>query len=243
MTAPLSCDQLQQLLAQSLSPDASSRKSSEQTLTAAQSSPGHALVVLRLISEVNAPQSSPIRQSAAVHFKNLVKKGWHPDEDDAAAKAISHALTSQDRIMIKNNLVELMCTVPPQIQSQIGESIALIASSDFPKQWDHLLPNLIAKLNIASNVDWDVVSGVLLTANSIFKRFRYVQRSDELYADILYVLNLLQEPLTKLFSALVGILESAATGLKDKVNALNALRTTCRIFYSLNYQVSTFLYD
>ena len=82
-------------------------------------------------------------------------------------------------------------------------------------------------------MNWDVVNGVLLTANSIFKRFRYVQRSDALYADILYVLNLLQEPLTKLFLGLIGLLE---TGDK-KVECLEALRSVCRIFYSLNYQV------
>lgn len=127
-----------------------------------------------------------------------------------------------------------MCTVPPQIQSQIGESIALIASSDFPNQWENLLPDLIGRINLSSSVNWDVVNGVLLTANSIFKRFRYVQRSDALYADILYVLNLLQEPLTKSFLGLVGLSE---TGDK-KVECLKALRSVCRIFYSLNYQVS-----
>lgn len=131
-----------------------------------------------------------------------------------------------------------MCTVPPAIQSQIGEAIALIASSDFPKQWDNLLPDLIGRLNLTSQpIHWDVILGVLLTMNSIFKRFRYVQRSDALYEDILYVLVRLQEPITKLFLGLVGMLE----GVNEKVECLAALRSTCRIFYSLNYQVSVFL--
>lgn len=149
-------------------------------------------------------------------------------------------IPAQDRLLIKTHLVELMCTVPKQIQSQIGESIALIAESDFPKQWENLLPDLISRITVVGpNIDWDVMNGVLLTANSIFKRFRYVQRSDELYADILYVLNLIQEPLTKLFLGLVGVLEGGSGGgLKEKVDCLAALRSTCRIFYSLNYQVS-----
>ncbi|KAL7519691.1 hypothetical protein ACHAWX_004448 [Stephanocyclus meneghinianus] len=236
MTAPLSAPQLQSLLSQSLSADASTRKASEQTLLQAQSAPGHALVVLRLISELTLPDATPVRQAAAVHFKNLVKKGWEPDEDDKSAQNL---LPPSDRSIIKNNLVELMCTVPPQIQSQIGESISLIASTDFPSQWENLLPNLITRLDITNSPDvhWDVVNGVLLTANSIFKRFRYVQRSDALYADILYVLNLLQEPLTKLFLNLVTRLESGgAQQQASTVSCLQALRTTCRIFYSLNYQ-------
>ena len=229
-------DQLRQFLSQSLSPDASIRKNAERALLAAQSLPGHALTVLRVVSTSlgNNNADLPVRQSAAVHFKNMVKKGWAPDEEeDHDGKQF--LIPESDRTLIKDNLVSLMCTVPPQLQSQCSESIALIASTDFPSKWDNLLPNLIAKFG---DPNWDVVNGVLLTANSILKRFRYVQRSDALYADILYVLTRLQEPLTQVFTSITSQLDSAqlANNIPELTARLAALRSINRIFYSLNYQ-------
>jgi exportin-2 (importin alpha re-exporter) len=88
-----------------------------------------------------------------------------------------------------------MCEVPPNIQSQCSESISLIAAVDYPAKWDNLLPMLVQKFGSS---DIRVVNGVLLTANSLFKPFRYVQRSDKLYSDILYSLKHIQEPLLNL---------------------------------------------
>eukprot|EP00581_Thalassiosira_minuscula_P013061 CAMPEP_0183727082 /NCGR_PEP_ID=MMETSP0737-20130205/24807_1 /TAXON_ID=385413 /ORGANISM="Thalassiosira miniscula, Strain CCMP1093" /LENGTH=929 /DNA_ID=CAMNT_0025958619 /DNA_START=28 /DNA_END=2817 /DNA_ORIENTATION=- len=225
-------DQLRQFLSQSLSPDAPTRKNAERALLAARPTPGHALAVLRVVSESSGNNAAdlPIRQAAAVHFKNMVKKGWAPDEDDDGKQFL---IPDSDRTLIKNNLVSLMCTVPPQLQSQCSESIALIAATDFPSKWDNLLSDLIAKFGDAN---WDVVNGVLLTANSILKRFRYVQRSDALYADILYVLQRLQEPLTQLFTSVVSQLGTAGLNPLQLTARLQALRSINRIFYSLNYQ-------
>mmetsp|Transcript_22644 Transcript_22644/g.47061 ORF Transcript_22644/g.47061 Transcript_22644/m.47061 type:complete len:1004 (+) Transcript_22644:128-3139(+) len=237
----LSQDQLRDILSRSLSPDAAARQHAENALLASQTAPGHCITVLRLVAS-NEAADGPVRQAAAVHFKNMVKKGWapnsggpHGDDHDADAEFRKHAVPAQDRDVMKNHLVELMCTVPPQIQVQLGESISLIAASDFPSQWDNLLPDLISRLD---NRDWSVVNGVLVTANSIFKRFRYVQRSDALYKDILYVLHRFQEPLTELFKAINAQLDAFTAGnnVAELRPRLAALRTICRIFYSLNYQ-------
>ena len=233
-------DQLRQILSQSLSPDKATRQNAERALLSTQSSPGHALVVLRVVSgapsgDPNAAADLPVRQAAAVHFKNMVKGGWAPDEDDDGGRGLRYVIPESDRSLIKDNLVSLMCTVPPRLQSQCSESIAIIASSDFPARWDNLLGDLMSKF---SDPDWYVVNGVLLTANSILKRFRYVQRSDALYADILYVLQRLQEPLTRLFVGITSRLDGAeaAGDVAGLVAQLSALRSINRIFYSLNYQ-------
>ena len=230
-------DQLRQVFSQSLSPDGNTRKNAEASLLQARSTQGHALAVLRVVSTSSSSNDMPIRQGAAVHFKNMVKKGWAPDpEDDAhSGGGTLFTIPDSDRQLIKDNLVSLMCTVPPQLQSQCSESIALIAATDFPSKWDNLLTDLIAKFG---DPNWDVVNGVLLTANSILKRFRYVQRSDALYADILYVLQRLQEPLTKLFVSITTTLDAPnmANNIPELTKRLEALRSIDRIFYSLNYQ-------
>ena len=226
-------DQLRRIFAQSLSPDAATRRNAESGLIAAQSSAGHALAVLRVVSASTGNSDDlPVRQSAAVHFKNMIKSSWAPDEDGEGKRIL---VPDSDRTLIKNNLVSLMCTIPPQLQSQCSESIAIIAATDFPSKWDNLLTDLMEKFG---DGNWDVVNGVLLTANSILKRFRYVQRSDALYADILYVLARLQEPLTRLFIAITSQLENAqlTNNAPELAARLRALRSINRIFYSLNYQ-------
>jgi len=236
MTQQLTIEQLQTVLSQTLSPDAQTRKTAEGHLTAAQKFPGHPLSVLQLMASANgnagAAVGLTVLQSAAVHFKNIVKKGWDAENEDGTDGI---TITDHDRNLIKSHLVELMCTAPPQIQAQCSEAISLIAAVDFPKKWDNLLPELIQKFN---SPDPNIVNGVLATANSIFKRFRYINRSEELYADILYVLERIQAPLLTLFKT-TGQAVDAYTSANDKqklVPLFQSLRYMCRIFYSLNWQ-------
>jgi exportin-2 (importin alpha re-exporter) len=125
-----------------------------------------------------------------------------------------------------------MCTVPSQIQSQFSEAIALIATIDFPKKWDNLLNDLIQKFH---SPDPNIVSGVLLTLSSILKRFKQQVKSDELYADLAYVLERLQEPLLTLLKSLSVAVDSYANDANKLKPIFASLRSICRIFYSLNY--------
>lgn len=142
-------------------------------------------------------------------------------------------ISPQDRHTIKSHLVQLMCTVPPRIQSQASEAIALIAKVDYPAQWDNLLPELVQQFGSS---DPAVVNGVLKTANSIFKSFRYVGRTDELYKVILYTLERIQAPLLTLFIETGKAVDAFAGDPAQLTPRLEALRTMNRIFFSLNYQ-------
>ena len=201
----------------------------EQRLTEAQKIDGHPLVVLHIVASDSAADAA-VRQAAAVHFKNICKKGWD-EHSEHGTEGIT--ISATDRNLIKNHLVDLMCTVPPQIQAQCSEAISLIAKVDFPKNWDNLLPDLIQRFN---SPDPNVVSGVLVTANSILRRFRYVQRSDDLYRDILYVLERLQAPLLTLFIQTGKAIEATPNDPAQLKPRFASLRSMCRIFYSLNWQ-------
>lgn len=221
--------QLRTVLAQTLVPNADARKAAEEQLSQAQKVSGHPLEVLRLIANKNETDAN-VQQAAAVHFKNIVKKGWNEDAEDGTDGI---QISLNDRNLIKSNLVELMCTVPPKIQSQCSEAISLIAAVDYPKKWDNLLPELLQKFQ---SEDQTVVNGCLETANSIFKRFRYINRSDELYEDILYTLGKLQEPLLIMFKATGQKVEAYKNDLRNLLPVMKTLHSLCGIFYSLNYQ-------
>ena len=134
---------------------------------------------------------------------------------------------------MKKHLVELMCSLPPQLKAQCSESISIIAEVDFPKNWQNLLPELVQKFN---SPDPAIVQGVLLTASSIIKRFRYVQKSDDLYRDILYVLERMQEPLLILFKTTAQAVTGMANDVAQLKPRFESLRLICRIFFSLNWQ-------
>lgn len=221
---------LAQVIEGTLSSVPATRNAAEAHLNEAMKHPSHGLDVLRLISSANGANPA-VLQAAAVHFKNMVKHGWDESKDPEDRKGIS--ISPQDRETIKDNVVELMCTVPPQIQAQISEGISLIAEQDFPERWMNLLDTLVQKLN---SPDMAVVNGVLATANSIFKRFRYVRRTDELYKVIIHSLQKFQEPLLILFVQTGKAIEGFANDKAQLVPRVESLRTMARIFYSLNYQ-------
>mmetsp|Transcript_61393 Transcript_61393/g.73848 ORF Transcript_61393/g.73848 Transcript_61393/m.73848 type:complete len:977 (+) Transcript_61393:114-3044(+) len=225
MAHQIQLDQLPTLLERTLSPQDNIRKDAERNLTEVQKLPGFSLQILNLVASVTNPN---IRLSAAVIFKNFVKHNWDANSDSAAIE-----IGQSDRNTIKTHLVQLMCEVPVQVQKQCSESISLIAAVDFPMNWQSLLPELISKFD---SQNMQVLNGVLLSANSILKSFRYVERSDALYQDILFALKYLQEPILKLFQKLGKEIDTLAGNAVELKGRFQALCTLCRIFFSLNYQ-------
>ena len=136
-----------------------------------------------------------------------------------------------------------MCNVPPAVQRQLSEALSIISKSDFPAKWTELLPELVSKFSMQ---DFTVTNGVLTTTNSVMKRFRWQVKSDELFTELKYCLEQLQDPLTKLFTAtaqqVLALSSNPAAGgspeaYRQLMPMMAALRTMSRIFYSLHWQV------
>lgn len=159
----------------------------------------------------------------------------------------------EERAKIKEHIVELMLRAPPKIQAQISEALSIISSHDFPAKWLDLLPQLVSKMGAAmaqapGSLDLAVLTGVLQTANSIFKRFRHAMKSEALWTELKYCLDGFVPPLLEVLKALgemVGQCAAAASGPEAAVDpqvkaTLLALvqgqRLVCRIFFSLNWQ-------
>ena len=51
----------------------------------------------------------------------------------------NYGLLLDEVMTIKKELIGLMTSVPPIIQSQLGEAIGIIAESDFYEKWDTLV--------------------------------------------------------------------------------------------------------
>lgn len=200
--------------------------------------PSYVQIVLQLISTPSGPQDMVIQQAAAVHFRNVIKKAWVPPENlDEDQEDLSNGirLDANVRAMIKEHLVQLMVTTPPSIQAQLSSAISIIAETDYHQNWQSLLPSLVAQLD---GTDLHTIMGVLKTANAIFKMFRDVPKSDPLFAVIVYTLNGIAYPLTKLMQQLGAQVASPQVMQNERAleEHLEAIRLICRIVYSLNWQ-------
>ena len=51
----------------------------------------------------------------------------------------NYLLAENEVVTIKSELIGLMTSVPPAIQSQLGDAISVIADSDFWTRWDTLV--------------------------------------------------------------------------------------------------------
>jgi exportin-2 (importin alpha re-exporter) len=226
---------LHEMLLKILSSDNNIRKSSETYLKSIELHEGYSILVLTLIKHlVNSinPQDIAIRQSASILFKNLIKNHWNNDYDNDDNNTI--LINDKDKELIKVHVIELMCVVSNDVQNQLAESITIISKYDFPKKWMNLLPQLIEKLNVN---DINITKGVMLTANSIMKRFRYVFRSDELYSEILICLQYFQIPLLQQFQYYTNtLLIQYSNNKTELIITVETIRLISRIFFSLNWQ-------
>ncbi|CAM9356549.1 unnamed protein product [Phaeothamnion confervicola] len=231
-------DMLRNVLQQTQSPDQAQRREAEEYLGKAERQPGYPQVLVRLIEQHCAgttPGDRSVRTLGAILFKNLVKRSWEaPDDDDK-----ENSMSEQDKAYIKGTIVHIMCVAPPEVQRQFSEALAIISKHDFPKKWPILLPDLVGQFGSA---DYHVVLGVLLTANSIFKRFRYVFKSDELYEELAYVLKHVQAPLLELFRRTSEAAMAPSNDTARLTTLFEALRLMARIFFSLNWQARRLLF-
>lgn len=201
------------------------RCSAESNLLSAETTQGFPVCLLALLASPTVPPTT--RQSAVLYFKNFIKRHYaHGDS----------AIPPKDRDQIKARVVDLMTTVPPQIQAQLAESVGIIADSDFPDHWQTLVPSLVSKLGVAPDLAvWQGNLGVLRTAHSIFARWRSAIRTDSLMLEIKHVLEHFCTPYLLLFQACEQAIDANPPLPTMKV-LFEDLLLLLQIFYDLNCQ-------
>lgn len=75
-------------------------------------------MLLKLVDASDAPME--VRQAAATFFKNTVKQHWAKIEGETSP------LGDEDRTVIKQHLIQLMCSVPNLLQNQVKPSLLIV---------------------------------------------------------------------------------------------------------------------
>ncbi|KAK6529632.1 importin-alpha export receptor [Arthrobotrys megalospora] len=215
-------NQLAQLLANSL--DHAQNREAEKQLKSVETTPGFPLMLLRTVATAELPIN--VRLAGALFFKNLIRRSWTDEEGN-------HKFAASDVTAIKAELLGVMIQVPPNLQVQIGEAISVIADSDFYKKWDTLVTELASKLDPNNP---SVTTGVLTVAHSIFKRWRPLFRSDELFLEILHVLDRFGQPYLSLLQATDSLIESSKSDKAKLTELYKMLNLLIKIFFDLSCQ-------
>ncbi|XP_018563409.1 exportin-2 [Anoplophora glabripennis] len=224
----ISDDNLQTLgryLQETLNPDVNVRRPAEKFLEGVEVNQNYPLLLLNLVHKPEVDMT--IRVAGAVAFKNYIKRNWPVEEDQP------DRIHKSDRDAIKNLIVTLMLTSPESIQKQLSDAISIIGKTDFPLKWPELITQMVEKF---STGDFNVINGVLRTAHSLFKKYRYEFKSNELWTEIKYVLEKLAQPLTDLLSATMNLAETHANDVNALKVIYGSLVLICKVFYSLNFQ-------
>ncbi|KAJ8973541.1 hypothetical protein NQ317_019292 [Molorchus minor] len=87
-----------------------------------------------------------------------------------------------------------------------------------------------------STGDFNVINGILRTGHSLFKKYRYEFKSNELWTEIKYVLEKLAQPLTDLLTATMNLAQVHANDVNALKVIYNSLVLICKVFFSLNFQ-------
>ncbi|XP_011881255.1 PREDICTED: exportin-2 [Vollenhovia emeryi] len=216
---------LSEYLKHTLNPDVDVRCTAEKFLKSVEINQNYPLLLLHLVdkSEINIT----IRIAGAVAFKNYVKRNWKVEED-----SVDH-IHVQDRDAVKKLIVNLMLHSPDSIQKQLSDAVSIIGKYDFPNKWPELIDQMVEKFNTG---DFHVINGVLHTAHSLFKRYRYEFKSESLWTEIKFVLDKFAKPLTDLFLATMNLTQVHANNTEALKVIYNSLVILCKVFYSLNFQ-------
>ncbi|CAH0717735.1 unnamed protein product, partial [Brenthis ino] len=212
-------------LQQTLNPDPNIRRPAEKFLEGVEVNQNYAILLLHLIDKNSADPT--IRVAASVTFKNYIKRNW-PVEEDGVDR-----IHAADRATIKTLIVNLMLKSPESVQRQFSDAVSIIGKSDFPEKWPGLISEMVEKF---STGDFHVINGVLRTAHSLFKRYRYEFKSQKLWEEIKHVLENFAKPLTDLFVATIDLTNKHAGNPQALKVIYGSLVLICKVFYSLNYQ-------
>ncbi|CAF0901978.1 unnamed protein product [Adineta ricciae] len=219
-------------LRKTLSPNGDERAEAERTLKQIERNENYSSLLLALCERPTIPDD--IRRASVITFKNFVKRNW-PSLDPTSST--TNPISIRDRNHIKEHIIELMTRSPEHIQQQLSDAITVIGKCDFPDQWPTLLDTMVRLFQQpATQNSFQAINGILKTAHSLFERYRYEQKSDELWLEIKLVLEKFAPAFTELFKSLMAYYPQRELDFVEMKNIFDSLHVSIKIFYDLNAQ-------
>ncbi|CAE7020114.1 Cse1 [Symbiodinium sp. KB8] len=214
--------QLAQLLTQTVAGNMQAMKAAEQQLRSAEVQPGFGLVLLELLRSGSVEAAA--RQAGAIYFKNYIRRQWCVEG--------AGGISASDRQAIKQHILSLMLQAPKQVQVQLSAGLEEISITDYPAEWQSLLPEIVQHLK--SSQDMSVLKGTMQTAHTVFLKFRAQARSEDLLREVKYTVEGFQETHLAVFTATCRQVLAGGLAADQLIAHFELLLATIGAFFSLN---------
>ncbi|EZF30048.1 hypothetical protein H101_06307, partial [Trichophyton interdigitale H6] len=116
------------------------RRQAELDLKYAENQPGFPNA---LIDILEAEQDPAVRLSTVVYLKNRITRGWAPEEEHSIYKSIPE----DERPSLRNRLIPVLASSPPNIRVQLIPILSKILQFDFPEKWPDYIDIMLQLLN------------------------------------------------------------------------------------------------
>jgi exportin-2 (importin alpha re-exporter) len=195
-----------------ISPASESSSLAISSLSEAADRPNYALTVLQLIGEPYIDEK--VRQAAAVNFKDHIRLRW---------SSKYNPIIETEKEQIKALIIPLMRSATSKIQFHLSEALTIISNHDFSelhlednpiiepeKDSPDTRPSLVSSLQKLSEAsDYASINGILGTANSIYRKLRFQDHTDDLLLDLKFCLDNFTAPLLEIFLKTASLIDAA----------------------------------
>ncbi|KCV71231.1 hypothetical protein H696_02181 [Fonticula alba] len=165
---------------------------------------GFTPLLLEVLGSEQVP--APLRMSAAINLKNLIRSLWSRTQPDPLGREIGPV----DREALRARIVPVVTTSPERLRQLLLPPLGVMIRSDFPANW----PGLIGDIEKAMTADHQsVIIGGLHALYATMSTFQYKQNKKQNPIQDLF--NLVSPSLVSLFTACIAMdTDEAATAVR-----------------------------
>uniref|UniRef100_A0A8C7YHH0 Importin 7 n=1 Tax=Oryzias sinensis TaxID=183150 RepID=A0A8C7YHH0_9TELE len=111
----------------------------------------------------------PVRQAGVIYLKNMITQHWS-DGDGSCTETSVNNIPEEDRIFIRDNIVEAIIHSPERIRVQLTTCIHHMIKHDYPGKWTAIVDKIGFYLQSDNSAGW---LGILLCLYQLVKNYEY----------------------------------------------------------------------
>uniref|UniRef100_A0A8C2XQL8 Importin 7 n=1 Tax=Cyclopterus lumpus TaxID=8103 RepID=A0A8C2XQL8_CYCLU len=111
----------------------------------------------------------PVRQAGVIYLKNMITQHWS-DGDGSGTETPVNNIPDEDRLFIRDNIVEAIIHSPERIRVQLTTCIHHMIKHDYPGKWTTIVDKIGFYLQSDNSAGW---LGILLCLYQLVKNYEY----------------------------------------------------------------------
>ncbi|XP_072048064.1 LOW QUALITY PROTEIN: importin-7-like [Amphiura filiformis] len=172
--------------------------------------------LMRVIMEEDKPFPG---QAGVIYLKNMVMQFWQQREPDSPQEPIPFHIHEQDKVAIRQIIIEAIISSPELIRVQLAVCLSVILKYDFPGRWDQVVDQMLHYISMENPQVW---YGAFIAIYQLVKNYEYKKPEE-------------RGPLHAAMSSLLPMLYARCVQLLPDASEASVLlqKMVLKIFYAL----------